>query len=252
MTDRIPIKSVQTTFWLIETLVKSGGATLPELAEELDKPNSTVHDYLISLRNLGYVAKTGTKYRVSTRFLDMGESARRKMAVFDPAKSEVDNLARQTGEHASLSVGENGMNVLLYISKGEDALDLGVSEGFRMPMPTNAPGKAILAYLPENQIGEILDEHGLPKVTENTLTSRAELFDQLEQIRERGYATDVGERVEGVRAVAVPIVPAGSVRGALTISGPAHRMEEEWFETELPDLLQRAANVVEVQYTLSR
>jgi IclR family acetate operon transcriptional repressor len=250
MTDRIPIKTVQTTFELLELLVREGNASLPEIAEQLEMPKSTVHDYLISLQKLGYIAKNNTSYRISTRFLDMGESARRKMHIFPPAKKEVDKLAKQTGEHATLAIEENGLTVLLYISKGKNALDLGVSEGFRMAMTTNAPGKAILAYLLGNQVDAILGEHGLPEVTNDTLTNRENLYDQLQQIRKQKYATDVGERVNGVHAIASPIIVGDSVRGALTISGPASRMEGERFETELPNLLLRSANIVEVQYTL--
>lgn len=250
MVDRIPIKTTQTTFVLLETLLKEGKLSLPELAEQLEMPNSTVHDYLISLRKLGYVVKTETTYRVSTRLLDMGESARRKLPIFRPAKKEVDQLAEQTGEHASLAIEENGKSVLLYISKGQNALDLGVSEGFRMAMPTNAPGKAILAHLPEKQVISILDEHGMPEITNKTVTSRGELHDQLEQIREQEYAIDIGERVKGVRAIASPIIAEDKVRGAIAISGPANRMKGDRFETELPNLLLQSANVVEVEYTL--
>lgn len=250
MVDRVPIKTTQTTFRLLEVLLQDGEMSLPELAEQLEMPKSTVHDYLISLRKLGYVVKTGKNYRVSTRLLDMGESARRKMPVFRPAKKEVDRLAEQTGEHASLGIEENGKMVLLYISKGKNALDLGVSEGFRMAMPTNAPGKAILAHLAEKRVESILEEHGMPAVTDKTVTNRSELYDQLKQIREQEYATDVGERVKGVRAIASPIIAENRVRGAITISGPANRMKGERFKTELPNLLLQSANVIEVEYTL--
>lgn len=250
--DRVPIKTTKTIFDLLETLVADGDASLSELSEQLEKPKSTVHDYLISLQKLGYIVKVEKNYRVSTRLLDMGESARRKRDIFPPAKKEVDKLARETGEHASLGIEENGQTVLLYISKGEDALNLGVSEGFRMAMPTNAPGKAILAYLPEDRVETILDEQGLPSVTDHTVTNRTELSDELEQIREQQYAIDRGERVEGVRAIAAPIIAEGGVRGALTISGPANRMEGARFETKLPSLLLQSANVVEVQYTLGK
>ncbi|MFC7156916.1 IclR family transcriptional regulator [Halomarina halobia] len=250
MSDRVPIKSVRTTFELLEALVTSGGMSLPELSEELAMPRSTVHDYLLSLRNLGYVVKDGMEYRISTRFLAMGQSARGKIGIFGPAKNTVDDLAEKTGEHASLMIEENGLGVLLYIAKGENALDLGVSEGFRMELPTNAPGKAILAHLSTARVEAILDRHGLPKVTEKTVTSREVLYEQLEAIREQGYAIDEGERVEGVRAVAAPIVTGDTVHGALAVSGPAHRLEGTRFETELPDRVLRAANVTQVQYTL--
>lgn len=246
----VPIKTTRTTFEILELLVSEGDASLETLSAELGRPKSTIHDHVISLRNLGYVVKLDETYRVSTRLLDMGESARRRMDIFPPAKQEVDSLGKQTGEHASLAIEENGETVLLYVSKGENALDLGVSEGFRLAMPTNAPGKAMLAFLPDERVESILAERGLPEITPNTITSREGLSAELAQIREQGYATDRGERVEGVRAIATPILANGDVLGALTISAPANRMTGERVESELPDLLQQSANVVEVQYTL--
>lgn len=248
--ERVPIKTAQTTITLLETLARAGKASLPELADSIGKPKSTVHDHLLSLEKLGYVVKDENTYRVSTRLLDLGESARRKMDIFPPAKEQVDALADQTGEHVALGIEENGQTVLLYISKGDNALNLGVSEGFQMAMPTNALGKAMLAYLSDDRIEEILEQHGLPKITDQTVTSRHELYDQLEQIREQGYATDIGERVDGVRAVAAPIVVEGIPRGALAVSGPANRMTGDRFETELPSLVLQSTNVVEIQYAL--
>lgn len=252
MTQDIPIQSAETVLDVAELLAKSGSVTLSEVVAEMDKPRSTVHDYLKSLQETGYVVKENGRYRISTRFLAMGVSAREKMQLFELAQPEIDNLAEQTGEHASLMVEESGLGVLLYISKGEQALDLGVSTGWRMALPTSAPGKAILAHLPDSRVESILDEHGLPEITQQTITEHEALDEELDTVREQGYATDRGERVEGVRAISVPVVTEGRVHGAITISGPTRRMSGSRFEQELPDLLMRAANVVEIQYTLDQ
>jgi len=250
MESDVPIKSAKTTFGVVEALASLGRASLSEIMEKTNMPRSTTHNYLKTLEDLGYVVREQGYYRISTRFLAIGAVARKKMQVFRIAKPEIDTLAEETGEHASLMIEESGLGVLPYISKGEQALDLGVSVGWRMALPTNAPGKAILAYLPEEQVETILDAHGLPAVTAATITDRSELLERLETIRERGYATDFGERVEGVRAVAVPIVVRNRVHGAIAISGPANRMSGSWLGEDLPDLLLQAANVIEVQYTL--
>lgn len=250
MASDVPIKSARTTFDVVETLAILGRASLSEIVEEMNMPRSTTHNYLKTLEDLGYVVRDRGYYRISTRFLAIGVTAQKEMQIFRLAKPKIDALAEETGEHTSLMIEEGGLGVLLYISKGDRALDLGVSVGWRMALPTNAPGKAILSRLPENQVGTILDTHGLPAITAATITDRSELLERLETVRERGYATDFGERVEGVRAVAVPIVAKDRVRGAITISGPANRMSGSWFDEDLPNLLLQAANVIEVQYTL--
>ncbi|MFB6187002.1 MAG: IclR family transcriptional regulator C-terminal domain-containing protein, partial [Halobacteriaceae archaeon] len=65
--------------------------------------------------------------------------------------------------------------------------------GARRLPHANAAGKAILAHLPEDVVHDILDRTGLPEHTKHTITSRKELFDELDSIRERGYAVNRGE-----------------------------------------------------------
>lgn len=250
MEQEIRIKSIGRVFDIIETLVEEGGCSLTTLSDRLDIPPSSLHDYLSTLTTLGYVTRTNEEYRVSTEFLYMGVSARDRLPIYEHAHPEVDKLASETGEHVSIMVEECGYGSLLYIQKGDSGLDLGVSVGYRMHLQTTAPGKAILAHLPEERVERILDECGLPRKTDATITSRQELYDELETVRERGYATDLEERVEGVRAIAAPVVARGTVHGAIAISGPANRMSGEWFEEELPEMLLRTVNITEIKYTL--
>lgn len=252
MTQTTPIESARTALEVLEILSKQEGMTLSELQEILERPHSTTHDYLMTLRHSGYVIKKNDRYQVSTRCLSIGIKVRSNMELFQLAKPEIDSLAEKTDEHVSLMIEERGLGVLLYISRGERALELGVSEGHRMALPTNAPGKAILAHMPEEKAERLLDKHGLPKITEATITDRNELYDQLKTVRSRGFAFDFGERVAGVRAVSVPITTQTGVHGALTVSGTASRMNEERLSEELPALLSESADVVEVQYRLRR
>ena len=83
--------------------------------------------------------------------------------------------------------------------------------------------------------------------TENTVETRDELFEQLERIRDRGYAVDDEERVRGVRCVAGPVLrDGGEAVGAMSVSGPKHRMTDERLEESILDGLRRSVNVVEV------
>jgi DNA-binding IclR family transcriptional regulator len=250
MSDRLPVKSAERTFTIIETLDAMGGATFSDLVAELDVPESTAHDYLRSLQTMGYVIKRDGQYRVGTKFLELGDNARKQETLYHVAKPELRKLAEQTGEHASLTVEENGLGVLLHMEKGKNAVEIGETLGEHLPLTVTAPGKAILAHLPEERVEEVLDTHGFKQRTDSSITSRAELFDNLETIQERGYATEMGEAVDGVRAMAVPIISPGSaVQGAITVGGPTNRLSGEWEENDLPDLLLRAANVIEVNFS---
>jgi len=106
--------------------------------------------------------------------------------------------------------------------------------------------------MPRERIEGILDEHGMPRITENTICDRAELSEEFEEIRDRGYATDHAERVEGMRCVAAPIQGQdGEAVAAISVSGPRNRLQGDRFREELPNKVLRAANVIEVNLTYS-
>ncbi|MCU4925709.1 IclR family transcriptional regulator C-terminal domain-containing protein [Halobacteria archaeon AArc-dxtr1] len=99
----------------------------------------------------------------------------------------------------------------------------------------------------QGRVEAILEHHGTPEVTESTVTSREQLYDELETIWQRGYAKDNGERVEGMRCIGAPILDSsGDILGALSVSGPMSRLEGESFEREIPKAVLSAANVIEV------
>lgn len=250
--ERVKVNATKTSFEILEALKDLDGAGVSETAAYLDMPKTTVFDHLETIEELGFVVKADGEYRVGARFLDLAGYARQRMDVFQVAKPEVKKLADQTGEHANLMIEEHGRGIFLYTAKGDQAVHLDTYAGHHVHLQTTALGKAILAHLPRNRVEDILDEHGMPKITDNTICDRDELFDQLERIRERGYATDLAERIEGMRCVAAPIVPQDqAVVGAISVSGPQNRMKNERFREEIPDKVLRSANVIEVNLTYS-
>jgi len=92
----------------------------------------------------------------------------------------------------------------------------------------------------------VLHRHGLPAATENTITDRDELREELEQIRDRGYAIDNEERIEGIRYVATSISNEGGVAGAVSVSAPRSRLNSERFKETLPSAVRSTANIVKV------
>jgi DNA-binding IclR family transcriptional regulator len=242
----LPIQSTAFSFDLLEAVHDLGEATLPEIVDEFDRPKSTVHDHLNTLTRLGYLVNEDGRYRLSLRFLNLGGQVRSRSPVFEVAESEVRELAQETGEHANLMVEENGKGVFLYKVKGDESVTLDTYEGMEVFLHTTAMGKAILADLSPERRDAIIDEHGLPAVTENTVTDRTALLEELDRIRERGYAIDNEERLPGIRCVAASIATDDGVVGALSISAPRRRMDDERFEETIPVEVLRTANIVEV------
>jgi DNA-binding IclR family transcriptional regulator len=250
--DGPPVKAAKTSFEIIDKLRELDGAGVSKLADELDMPTSTIHDHLQTLVHEGYLVNDDNTYRVGARFLELGEQARDRMKVYNVARPEVDDLATETGEHANLMIEEHGWGIFLYKATGEDAVQLDTHAGMRVPLQTTAMGKAILAYRPREEATDILDRHGLPKVTDNTITDREELFEGLSTIRERGYALDNQERIEGMRCVAAPITDSDDrAIAALSVSGPRSRLLGDVYTEEFPAMVKQRANVTEVNFTYS-
>lgn len=250
--ERVQVKAAETTFRIVDALKTLDQPTVTEIADYLGIPKSTTHDHLSTLVSLEFVVKTENRYRLGARFLEYGGYTRENMKVYRVARPVIERLADETGEHANLLIEEHGRGIFLYKAKGDNAVDLDTHPGMRVPLQTTALGKAILANLPRSKVEEIIDRHGLPKVTENTITDEEALYEELANIRERGYAIDRAERVEGMRCIAAPIKDReDQVLAAISVSVPMSRMSDDQFSEELPRDVLSAANVIEVNMTYS-
>lgn len=242
-----PVQATRGSFDVVQALRELDGAGAAEVAETLDLPRSTAHDHLRTLEELELVVNDDGTYRIGTRFLEFGGYARQRMKIFDVAKPELQELAEGTGEHSNLMIEEHGRGVFLYTAQGENAVELDTYHGYRVHLQTTALGKAIMAHMDEERVREILAHHGMPEITDRTVNDEATLFEQFEEIRERGYAFDFEERVRGMRCIAAPVLDENDeVMGAISVSGPESRLQGVRFHEELPQQVLRTANVIEV------
>ena len=243
-----PVRTTEKSLAVIEELNRLGEARVTTLANELDMGKSAVHNHLSTLEKHGYVVKDDEEktYRLSLKFLDIGGQIRSEIDVYKVAEPKVEELAAQSGELVHLVVEEDGKGVYICRSKGEQAVDLDTYIGCRHHMHSTAFGKAILSHLPDERVDEIIDRHGLPAVTPQTITDRDELDEELERTRERGFAVDDEERLEGLRCIAAPIRFDSDVIGAISVSGPTARIDDDWESNEFVSELQRAVNVIEL------
>lgn len=241
------VKTTDTSFLIVRTIRDLGGATIEDLSEQLDLSESTIHRHLVTLRNHDYVVQHGEKYQVGLGFLTMGGYAQRQVTAYPRIKGKVDELAAKTGERAQFIVEEHGQRVYLYTEVGESAVQTGAHVGKRGAIHTSAAGKAILANLPDHRVDEIIVGHGLDEGTRDSISTEAELRDELETIRQQGYAFNKQETTEGVNAVGAAVLDSdGTVIGALSVSGPANRIKDDWLTEELLEHVLGAVNELEL------
>ncbi|MFD1562534.1 IclR family transcriptional regulator [Haloarchaeobius amylolyticus] len=243
-----PVRTTEKSLQIISELTRVGEARVTTLASELEMGKSAIHNHLTTLEEHGYVIKDPeTKtYRLSLKFLDIGSQIRSKKGVYKVAEPKIQELADASGELVHLVIEEDGKGVYLCRAKGERAVDLDTYVGCRHHMHSTAFGKAILSHLPTERVDEIIDRHGLPEITPQTITSYDDLLKELERTRERGFAVDDEERLEGLRCIAAPIRFESDVIGAISISGPTARISDDWESNEFVNQLCRVANVIEL------
>jgi DNA-binding IclR family transcriptional regulator len=249
--SRYHIQSAIVTVRIIDFLRENDGATLNELAEDLDRSKGSIHNYLSTLQEEGYINQEDSEYHLTFRFLELGGYVQQKEQVYDMAREEMTQLVRETGEVVSLMVEEDGEGVYIDVRRGADAVKMDMYPGYRVPLHQTALGKAILAAKSREEIKAIIDQHGLPATTDNTITDPEELFEELEAVRESDIAFDDQERIEGMRCVGTPIRRQGDVVAAISISAPVSRMQGERFRTRVPKMLTDSANIIQLNLTFS-
>ncbi|SEQ89821.1 IclR family transcriptional regulator [Natrinema salaciae] len=246
------VAAVVKTLDVLEALWQAEGAGVTELTERTDLAKSTVHAHLTTLRSKGYVVQEGDEYRLSLRFLSFGEHVKHAEPLYAASDAPIAELSADVGERVLCSTHQNGLGTIINVSEGTRSFTSDVDVGTHTYLHNSAGGKAMLAHFSTERVDEIIAEWGLPAFTDETITDRDALLDELDAIREEGVAYNRGEYLPGISAIAAPILDTdGTVYGAVTVAGPHHRLENEWEEHDLRTQLLSTANTIEVNVMFS-
>jgi IclR family pca regulon transcriptional regulator len=183
---------------------------IAEIADELEMSRSTTHRYLSTLVALGFMEQTrGRKYRLTLKVTRLGLEAMNGMSLAEQAHVDLEELRRSTDYTASIAVLD-GMEIV-YMDRvpsyrhRRHEQELGLRVGSRLPAYCTALGKLLLAHLPLAEREQRLAGLVLLKGAPNTITSRAMLREELDEILDLGYAVNDEECEQGVIAIAAPL-----------------------------------------------
>lgn len=245
--EKRTVQAAEMAFDIVEFLQEQDGARLHEIATELDRANSTVYHHLNTLIERRYVVREGDVYYPGLEFLHVGGRARDRRRAYRLSESFVQSLADETGEQIQFITEENGYGYHVHTATGEHATAIDTRPGKRIYLHANAAGKAIMAFYDRERVDEIVDSLGLPALTENTITERGALFDELETVRDQGYAYNIEEHVEGYCGIAVPVKSETEILGSLALGGPVERVcSDEWKE-QLTQRVRETVNQLELE-----
>lgn len=247
-TARNVVKSAETLFRLIDHLRANDEMGVTELATEMEMSKSAVHKHLQTLSACDYVINENGRYQLGFKFLTLGGQIRDQDPICQCARPVVEDLADRTNQNTAFVIREGCHGIFAYVSNDRYGLRETVPLGNRYPLHQNASGKAILSTLSDEEVERIVDEIELPGQTPNTITERAALFDELDTIRERGYATSEAERIEGVQSIAAAVEAPKSDRvGALSLAGPNNEQLRRKIDEEYAETVVEMANELELQ-----
>jgi DNA-binding IclR family transcriptional regulator len=206
------------------------GLGVSELSRQLKSDKSIVFRTLSLLMQHSYVEQdpVSKKYTLAWKVIQLAGKRIRKMDLHSAAVPVLKEIVRETKEMAILAVMIG--DIIAYLHKEEGTQVLNISSGLGQPIPfhSTASGKAILAYLPADERLRILREKGLPRFTQNTITTRSKMERHLEDVRTQGFAVDDGESYPGIRCIAAPVRNfSGAVVGPISVSGPTQRISIE-------------------------
>jgi len=233
------VNSVQRAAAILGLLVREKRLGLSQVARSLRIPKSTAHSILETLEREGLVARdesTG-KFCLGIRLLELGQAAQENFELRRVASPHLLALNRQLDETVHLTVLDG--DVVLYVECFESSRRLRTYSviGVRGPLHCTAVGKALLAFLDDDEQIRLVNRIPLERFTPHTITRRAALRAHLQAVRARGWSVDDVEHEEGVRCVGAPVFDhLGRVCASISISGPTQRITTG----ALPGLAEKA------------
>jgi DNA-binding IclR family transcriptional regulator len=220
------------------------GLSLPQLAERVALPKSSIFRYLATLEARGYVERDGGqgRFRLGRRLLPA--HSQRLERLTQAAQPHLEGLRDRFQETVNLGVFDSGRVRYLQIVESPQAMRFAAREDDRDPIHSTALGKAIASQLSREHVLRILETEGMPKLTSRTIADPDAFLRELDEVRRSGFAVDNGENEEGGRCVAVPL-PLEGVRAAISVSAPAFRFTLEDVEPVAAMLVRIAQSVAQ-------
>jgi len=203
--------------------------SLTQIAEAIHMSKTTVHRLLATLESKRFITRdkaTGV-YRLGFRFIEMASLVLQDVDLHRWARPYLKTLSEECGETVDISVLDGSHVIYLEVIESPQRVKLAAAVGQRLPALFTASGKALLAFLPEQQVRAIVEQN-LAERAERTPVSLPDILADLRLTAQRGYAISEQEYEEDINAVAAPICDASNRPiASIAIVGPSFRFTKD-------------------------
>jgi DNA-binding IclR family transcriptional regulator len=248
--DKTPtVPALERGLAILELVAKSrNGLTFSQVSRRLAFPKSSIHCLLVSFERLGYLQRleSSGRFVAGLNLVRIATVASHGITLRQKAGPLLSELAQRTGLTVHMAVLEN--NEALLIAKVEQSGTTPVATwvGKRIDYHCTSLGKALIAWMSDEEIRRLVRERHMLRHNENTISTLAGLKADLTRTCRAGYAVDNEEEEIGIRCVGAPVLGAsGRVEAAVSISGTVD-------EIRMEDLPRMGGLVQEAAFEMSR
>jgi IclR family KDG regulon transcriptional repressor len=239
------VPAIKRCFDLIDLLAdKDKGMTVTEIHRTLRLPLSSAAAILYTLQALGYIEKDkpSSRYMLGTKIYSYSQRRGEQLDIAGRCHPLLEQLVGESGLTGHVAVMRDGESMYIDRVPSPGLIQFSSYVGMRWPLHASGVGKALLAFLPDEELAQVLKYLPLSKITQYTVTVRHQLEKQLKEFRRLGYAWEISEGEPGVACVAAPIFgPGGAPVAAVSVTGTTHQIRED-FMPELGTLVKKFAN----------
>ena len=227
--ERYHVPNLKRGLEVFELLAKNpDGMTLPEISKTAGYSKSSIFRILCTLEDCGYVAKNKDErtFRMSRKLAALGYAAFGESNIVEKSMDVLRRMRDKIGETSMLGTMLDDGCVMIEQAPGTFPFKFLGEIGMRIAFHTSAPGKAMLAFLSQDEIERKVKKMKFQKFNENTIVDKKKFIAELDSVKKCGYAFDKGEEIEGVNCVGAPILDAhGYPVAAIWITGPRERVK---------------------------
>jgi DNA-binding IclR family transcriptional regulator len=245
MNERYHVPALVRSLEVVEFLAESGrkGASLTELTVALKYPKNSIFRITTTLLDLGYISRDpeSMKFRMTKKFLSYGLYSVTDENIVEQSMDVMRDVRDAMNVSSFLGVKHDGEGMILEQMPGGFPFKLSVDAGTKFKLFCSAPGKAMLAFLPEKERESYLKNIKFKQFTPRTITTLKAFRGELAQVQKQGYAVDYAEEFDGIHCVGAPIFDyTNRPVAALWVSGASIMIPAEKFE-ESGQVLKKAA-----------
>jgi IclR family KDG regulon transcriptional repressor len=242
------VQSLSRGLEILEVINRNGEMGISEVSEALKMDRSTVYRLISTLKAREYLKQNNanSRYYCSLKMFEMGCRVVTKLGMGRQVRYIMEELAVSVGESVNLGVLDGSDIVHIEKIESHETIKVDVGVGERMPSYSTSLGKAILAFLPQDQVSALLEKMIFEKITPNTVTDPKLLLEKLGEVRRCGFAIDDEEFALGLKCLAAPVKDwSGSVVAAVSVAYPKYRyqVDAEWEQKLINEVLATAGKI---------